>query len=254
MGMNAERRYHGELRKMGTKPMNHNEAVEQMAVERYLLGELDSNAREDFEEHMFSCQECALDARVATVFIDEAKAELGKIAPAQPKAKNANKKENGRNYWSFWLRPAFTAPVFAALVMVIFYQNLVTLPALRKAVNQPAVIPVAPLSGGTRGETHTTITADRAHGVAVPVDIPLDPALGTFVSYSFQIYNPQGKLAWSSSMPAPAANPDGDLQLSIVLPGRILNNGNYSVSVSGMGSHGESTPIEHYIFNIALAK
>jgi hypothetical protein len=239
---------------MGTKPMNHNEAVEQMAVERYLLGELDTNACEDFEEHMFSCPECALDARVATVFIDEAKAELVKIAPAQAKAKDANKKENGRSHWYLWLRPAFAAPVFAALVMVIFYQNLVTLPALRKAVSQPAVMPVAPLSGGTRGETHTAVAADRALGVAVPVDIPLDPALGTFVSYSFQLYNPQGKLAWSSSMPAPAANPNGDLQLSIVMPGRILNNGTYSVTISGIGSRGESTPIEHYIFDITLAK
>jgi hypothetical protein len=239
---------------MGTKPMNHSEAVEQMAVERYLLGELDGDAREDFEEHLFSCPECALDARVATVFIDEAKNELGEIAPSQREVKNAGKRGRDRGYWFLWLRPAFAAPVLAALLIVIGYQNLVTLPGLRKAANEPAVIPVAPLTGATRGETRATVAADRAHGIAVPVDIPLDPALGTFASYSFALYNPQGKLAWSGTIAAPAQSSTGDLQLSFVIPGGLLKNGSYSVSVNGTGAHGESTPIEHYVFNVALTK
>ncbi|MGH9560390.1 MAG: anti-sigma factor family protein, partial [Terracidiphilus sp.] len=44
---------------LGAKTMNHTEAVEQMTVEQYLLGELDGSAREDFEEHLFNCPECA---------------------------------------------------------------------------------------------------------------------------------------------------------------------------------------------------
>lgn len=234
--------------------MNHSEAVEQLAVERYLLGELDADAREDFEEHMFCCPECALDARVATVFIDEAKAELGQIAPTQPEVKNAGKKEKGSGHWFLWLRPAFAAPVLAALVLIVCYQNLVTLPGLRKAASQPAVVPVAPLSGATRGETHATVAADPAHGISIPVDIPLDPAIGTFTSYSFALYDPQGKLAWSGKVAAPAPGPTGDLQLSFVIPGRLLANGPYSVSISGTGAHGETTPIEHFVFNVALTK
>lgn len=232
--------------------MNHSEAVEQMAVERYLLGELDAHAREDFEEHLFSCPDCALDARVATVFIEEAKTELGKVAPSQPEVKSTAKKEKSWSHWFLWLRPAFAAPVFAALVMVIGYQNLVTLPSLREAATQPAIIPVAPLSGGTRGENRTTVTADRAHGISVPVDIPLDPAIGTFVSYSFELYDPQGKLAWSDTIPALAQRSTGDLQFSFVLRGGMLKSGTYRVSISGTGAHGEITPIENYVFDVAL--
>lgn len=234
--------------------MNHNDAVEQMAVERYLLGELETDAREDFEEHMFSCPECALDARVATVFIDEAKKELGEIAPSQREVKETGKRGREWSHWFQWLRPAFAAPVLAGLLMVICYQNLVTLPGLRKQASQPAVIPVAPLSGATRGETRTTIAADRAHGIAVPVDIPLDPAIGTFASYSLALYNPQGKLAWSGTIAAPAQSSNGDLQLSFVIPGGLLKNGTYSVSIAGAGAHGESTPIEHLVFNVELTK
>lgn len=138
--------------------------------------------------------------------------------------------------------------------MVICYQNLVTLPVLRRASCQPAVIPAAPLSGGTRGEMRTIAVADRTHGIAVPVDIPLDPGIGTFVSYSFELYNPRGKLAWSGTLPAPVQGSAGDFELSLVMPGGMLKDGVYSVSISGTGAHGESTPIEHYAFNIAVTK
>jgi hypothetical protein len=234
--------------------MNHNEAVEQMTVERYLLGELDNTARDEFEEHLFNCPECALDTRVANAFIDGAKAQLGELAPAQPQVKSAPKREKGRSFWSLAWRPAFAAPVFAALAAVVCYQNLVTLPDLRKAGGEPAVIPVAPLTGATRGDVRATITADPAHGIAVPIDIPLDPGLGSFVSYSFQVRDPQGKLAWSGSIPAPAPPSTGDFNLSLVLPGRILKDGAYSVSIAGIGAHGESTPIEQYAFNVAVTK
>lgn len=232
--------------------MTHNEAVEQMAVERYLLGELDSHAREDFEEHMFGCSDCALDARVATVFIDEAKAELRAIAPGQPELKDHGKTEKRRDHWFFWFRPAFAIPVFAALVMVVGYQNLITFPALRSAADQPDVAPVAGLSGATRGGERVTVAADRAHGIAVPVDIPLDPAIGTFASYSFEIRNPQGKLTWTGTVAAPAQSASGDLQFSIAMPGRALSNGTYALSISGISSQGKKTPIENYAFNLVL--
>jgi anti-sigma factor RsiW len=234
--------------------MTHHEAIEQMAVERYLLGELDSTAREDFEEHMFECPDCALDARVATVFMDEAKAELRDIAPDQPRMGETAKSEKRRNHWFFWFRPVFAIPVFAALVMVIGYQNLVTIPAVRNAADQPVVAPVAPLSGATRGGARATVVADRTHGISVPVDIPVDPAIGTFNAYSFEIHDPQGRHAWAEVVAAPAQNSSGDLQFSIAMPGRILSDGTYSVAISGVGSHGEKTPIENYVFNVALTK
>jgi hypothetical protein len=232
--------------------MNHNQAVEQMAVERYLLGELDGGAREEFEEHLFDCHECALDSRVATMFIEEAKTQLAEIPAVEPERKLAIRGEKVRSNWFGWLRPAFATPVFAALLVVIGYQNLVTFPALRSAANQPSVVPVATLAGATRGGSHATVVADREHGVSLPVDLPLDPALGNFASYSFELHNSQGKLVWSGSLPAPAQHSPGDLQLSVVLPGKMLSNGTYSISISGTGAHGERTPIENYTFDVTL--
>ena len=239
---------------MGMKPMNHSEAVEQMAVERYLLNELSPDAREDFEDHMFSCQECALDARVATMFIEEAKVQLGNFAPSRVEAKNAGNTARGRVHRFLWWRPAFAVPAFAALLVVIGYQNLVTFPALRTSASQPSVVPIAAVPAATRGGARTTIIADRANGIALPVDLPLDPGIGSFVSYSFELKDPTGKLAWSGSIQAPPPDPSGDLQFSVVIPGRTLVNGTYSLSISGARFDGKLTPVERYAFDISLAR
>jgi len=37
------------------------EVVSSFATERYLLDELDLTLRDEFEEHLFDCQECAFD-------------------------------------------------------------------------------------------------------------------------------------------------------------------------------------------------
>ena len=43
--------------------MQHQEAVETLASERYLLGEMSDAERDAFEEHVFSCAECADDVK-----------------------------------------------------------------------------------------------------------------------------------------------------------------------------------------------
>ena len=63
--------------------MNHSEAVQMMATERYLLGELSPELREAFEEHYFDCQECALDLRTEAAFVDAAKAQLPNMATSR---------------------------------------------------------------------------------------------------------------------------------------------------------------------------
>ncbi len=53
--------------------MNHQDALQEMAVERYLLGELSGAALDRFEEHLFECPQCATDVRAGATFIDAAR-------------------------------------------------------------------------------------------------------------------------------------------------------------------------------------
>src|SRR4051812_2149287 len=45
--------------------MNHDEAIQSMAAERYILDDLEPTDRDAFEEHFFDCTECTADVRDA---------------------------------------------------------------------------------------------------------------------------------------------------------------------------------------------
>jgi len=235
-------------------PMDHSQAVEQMAAERYLLDELTPEAREAFEEHVFDCHECAMDIRAAAAFVDEAKAQLPTLTqavlsppsnPAKPRVK--------RDRWFMGLRPGFAVPAFATLLLVLGYQNFVTFPALRTEANQPRLLPSTQLHGATRGGPGVTITADRKHGVALPVDVSPQPGIAPSMSYSFDLFDSQEKLVWTGVIAAPAADEGGDQRITLAVPGKMLRSGSYTVAVSGVGPQGERTPIERYVFAVRFA-
>jgi hypothetical protein len=231
--------------------MDHSEAVQKMTAERYLLDELTLDEREEFEEHLFDCPECTLDLRAGAAFVDEAKLQLPELTANSPESAPADsaKPKRKTNYWFLSWRPAFAAVAFASLLVVVGYQNLVLYPALREAANQPRILPWAPMHGDTRGG-HLTITADREHGVALPVD--LSGAPGSASSYCLDLLNPQGKLQWTGAVTAPGDSEGANHSFSLVIPGAKLGNGLYTIVVSGIGPNGERTAIDRYVFEVRL--
>ena len=217
--------------------MNHSEAVEQMTSERYLLNELTPEARDAFEEHLFDCPECALDLRSGALFVREAKVQLPELLASQSRSGKA-KGSVKRSFWSALWRPAFAAPAFAALLIVVGYQNFITLPALRHSANEPRLAPLAPLHSATRGATLLTFTADRTHGVALPVDLVIDPEVAPAASYSFDLRDPKGKLVWTGGLPATTLGPDSDQSFSLTIPGGMLQSGPYSLMVTSVTAQG----------------
>jgi hypothetical protein len=235
---------------MGIEKMDHSEALQQMIAERYLLDELTPDARAEFEEHLFDCPECALDLRAGAAFVEEAKAQLPSLAGALPDPARSRKLTARREWWLSWLQPAFAVPAFATLLLVLGYQNLVVYPGLRAAAAQPRLLPWAPLHGAMRDGAPLAITADRRHGVALPVDLPAPSSLGAYASYSLELYDPQGKLAWTGVV-APSNDSSGQ-RFSLVIPGAMLQSGAYSLVVSGAGAHGERTVVDKYAFDLRL--
>ena len=124
--------------------MDHQEAIQLMAVEKYLLNELPPELRDDFEEHYFDCPECATDLRATAAFLDAAKAEL--IANSASRRPPVAKPK--RPFTLLW-RPALIAPLLAASLLVIAYQNVVVYPRLNHQIaqsNTPEILPF-PLAG-----------------------------------------------------------------------------------------------------------
>ena len=233
--------------------MNHSEAVKEMAAERYLLNDLTPDARDAFEEHMFDCPECALDVRSGATFVGEAKAQLPDISLGSPAANITSMARKRNKEWLSWLRPAFAVPVMAVLLVIVGYQNLITLPALHQAADQPRFVQVAPLVGATRGDTHQTIAADAKNGIALPVELSAD-LVGNYSSFSFDLTDPKGKTVTGKMQSSGREQGSGDAQFSIVLPAGALRNGTYTLVVSGTDAKGTESPVARYVFDIALSK
>ena len=236
------------------KKMDHSEAIQQMIAERYLLDELTPDMRESFEEHLFDCPECALDLRAGAAFVAAAKAQLPGLAgdAPVPSLPRSRKLQVRREWWLSWLQPAFAVPAFATLLLVLGYQNLVTYPGLRAAAAQPRLLPWAPLHGAMRDGAPMAITADRRHGVALPVDLPAQSSPDAYASYSFDLYDPQGKLAWTGAVTASSESGGNGQRLSLMIPGAMLQSGSYSLVVSGAGTHGERNVIDRYAFDLRI--
>ena len=213
-----------------------------MAVERYLLDELTPEERDAFELHMFGCQECALDIRVGSAFITEAKALLPKLdAPARPAPQ---KPESKKRAWSFLWQPAFAVPVFAAMLAVIAYQNFSAIPALRRAASEPKILYSNPIHIGTRGGAHTTVQADRKEGLALSLDLPQSSAYSSFV---FELYDPDGKQFWAHAV---SRGTEDDSIVSLVIPGSGLRSGSYTLAISAMTPRNERVEIDRRVLDV----
>jgi hypothetical protein len=233
--------------------MDHSEAVNAMMAERYLLDELSPDERDAFEEHFFDCTECAVDVRAGAAFVQEAKAQLpGLTLEAAPRAQAAKSPVKDSDSWLDRLRrlfssPLLAGPVFAALIAVVGYQNLVTVPGLRTAATEPRLLTPVALHGATRGEP-VTIDADRNADVDLMVDVPVRPEI---TSYSLALTDPRGKLAWTRNVSGDAVVAQGDT-LSLAIPGFGLQSGTYSLRISGTSAAGTQTDLEQMSLAIQL--
>jgi hypothetical protein len=136
--------------------MEHTEAMETLAAERYLLNEMMQEDREAFEDHFFGCAECAADVRAGTAIRAGVRA-----AKAKPTTSTATPRIMA------WLSAAASLGLAARLG----YIQLVTLPAQQVALAQaqqmrqePRVLKIAGL----------TVPESGVRGEATPIDRPFD--------------------------------------------------------------------------------
>src|SRR6266436_1169836 len=170
--------------------MDHDMVVRQKMTERYLLDELDPDARDEFEEHFFDCPDCALDVRAGALFVEQSKAVLAEKSEPVSAGLPVTAPIPARPGWFVWLRPAFAAPAMVLLLAVIGYQNLVTYPKMQQAANRPRVLPWASVNVGTWGSGGPVIPTRLGEGFLLFVRIPPD---GSYSRYVADLYNAAGK-------------------------------------------------------------
>ena len=221
-------------------------------TERYLLGELDPADQDEFEEHVFDCQKCALDVHAGSTFVEQSKIVLAENSVSIPEPVQTWFDQK----WFYWLRPVFAAPVLATLLAVIGYQNFVTYPHLREAMNRPQVLQWASVNVGTWGASGPVIETQPGKGFLLFVRIPPD---GGYSQYTADLYDPGGKQEWTLTIPVaaitsstPGTSPQE--QWPVQVPGANWQAGTYTLAVRGTTASGESKEVGRTSFELQIQK
>lgn len=226
--------------------MDHAEATRIQATSRYLLGELPPSEADAFEEHYFSCRECAEELKIETLFAENARAVFRDRANFAP-ATSASRPQAGPGWWER-LRAGMAVPFAAALATagcllgVIGFQNLVTIPHLKTEVSQ--------LSSGEAPFEFPLKLARGAESIAVPRDavffVPYFylPGGAAFGHYVCDLQMKGGSTHKTLKVSAP---PPGQ-PLRLMLLRSQYPSGTYTVTVRGENA---PDPIARYTMDLS---
>jgi hypothetical protein len=204
--------------------VTHQEAVESLATERYLLDDMSGADRQAFEDHFFACDLCADDIRVAAAMFKGAKAGFAGGVPAQVVPITA--------------RPAAVKPVWyrsaalpwaaaAALAAVTTYQSFWVVPSLRQDDAPMAIVPVSLRPASRGAEAVVPLPADRAPiTLAVEINEPADN--GQLI---YEVKSADGRAIVSGRAAAPAPG----TPLLLLIPSTLVGSSHYILSVHDAG-------------------
>jgi anti-sigma factor RsiW len=209
--------------------MDHELAVNTLAAERYLLEEMPEAERLLFEEHYFSCADCAADVRIGAMMRD-----------------GARRAGSGSRLVPFrQTRPALTRSIVvpwaaaASLAAIVAYQSFVVLPASRQSGDAIALTPVT-LRPATRGQEPDLTVGPSSTNVTLAVDVGSSTG-GTLI---YDVRAGSGAEVVSGRAPAPTSGSP----LLLLIPARAFRAaGDYVLSVKS-AEGGE--PAEEYRFRV----
>jgi hypothetical protein len=203
--------------------MEHTDAIQLQAVEKYVLGELSPALRNEFEAHYFDCPECSLNVRAGVAFAAATRQYFAEVpVPAvAPTPASAG--------WFAWLKPLVVVPTFAALLLLIGYQNFVSIPRLRQS-NNVADVEVRPwftlVNASVHGSAGTRVEVPPGKAFDLFFDITSTPRQADSI-FLIQMQDSSGKTVVARKVPpqtakkpviftVPAGTPEGDYKLVIL--------------------------------------
>lgn len=213
--------------------MDHLQAVNTLAAERYLLDEMTDAERDEFEGHFFSCRDCADDLRAGAVMVDGARSGLlSSVARAAVDPKVASP-FIARPRW----RPSVILPWAAAASFALATGYL----ALQIPRPGPLVLTPATLRPATRGQE--TIASPGAGGV---LTLAVDLSGAAFTGpLRYELLREGGSVLAAGDTTAPPAG----APLLLSMPSSLLGpEGRFVLRVHGSGSGGLTA--EDYRFRV----
>jgi len=243
--------------------MEHTQAIQLKAAERYVLGELPRDLREQYEEHFFSCVECAEEVNLAAAFVENSRAATGS-EPVMPPVRlplGAEQRPAASAWLGAFLRPSFALPVFAALLMLVAYQELLVIPRLKGAATPSVSTLASPapqalasfslITADSRGGEPLLVSVAPGQPFSLYFDIPPD---GHYSSYICELQNAAGKAEFSLNISAEQAKN----AVQLLIPSSSLGTGKHMLVVRGLGTQDSAvsggTEVARYPFTLAVSK
>ena len=220
---------------MNARIINHDDAIKDLMAERYLLGELNTDERDAYEEHLFSCNACFEQVKAGTEFVSH----LRHIDTPHPQVP---------------LAPGFMSRVMAGIrqpLTITMFTFLVLMGGF--AVHQNSEISYLK---EPRPEIRSVLTG-IAHGSSEihVIRVPRNSALslnveyapkGEFISYRAQILSSSGKALHTVALPETQVGTTA----TVALPADALKPAQYSMVVFGRRSDGTQEEVGRGAFEL----
>jgi len=188
------------------REMDHKEAVETMAAQRYVLDEMTPEDQDAFEEHFFGCAECAANVKDTETIADTLRSEKN-VVRKFPQTR--------------WLAAAASF----ALVAILGYQNFVTIPRMRHerdAASLPRiVVSHSLLTAQSRGD-ESVVTANGSEAFTLDFDIAPRPNAKRYV---VEVVDAAGRARMREGMTTERAGET----VHLLVPAGSLPPGRYSL-------------------------
>lgn len=239
----------GSWHRKVSSQMDHFEALKIHAPDRYVLNELLAAERDDFEEHLFVCAECAEEVRIGATVLDNLREVVR--SSKQPVIMPKRSRERVPLSWLFQPAWAMAAVTILILVAVIAIQNFVMIPRLRRelAANHPQQLAsLSLMTAASRGAGDAagdaTIQIPKASPFGLYFDIPSNPS---FSSYLCEVQTIAASTKFSVTIPAEQTRDT----VQLMVPGGTLSQGQYSLVIRGVRSDSQqSEEIVRYRFTV----
>ena len=183
--------------------MDHQDAIRQSSIERYILGEISGGERESFEEHLFECAVCTEDLRSGVEFLEASRPALA--APVRVREAVGEKR---KPRFGSWLNPVWLAPALAASLVAVVYESAVVIPRVEQQLARaeaPAILPAVTLAAGaTRSDASAARQVHAPEGGSFLISFDI-PTKSIFSAYRCLLYSPRGAVVWHGQVTAEAA-------------------------------------------------
>lgn len=203
--------------------MDHATALRKAIAESYMLDELSEEERAEFEEHFFTCPECAEDMKALAVFIDDTRNALGKPS--------MGRRLTGATQRLRLLMLPIAATVALALGAAI-YQTAVTVPQLRQDLARARALQATSLHFLSVARSDPAQIRVGAQQNMIGLTLSRTGGESPARYRRIDVRDVKGALVRSSFVDAPAA---GD-ELQFLLPVSDLASGQYAIELSGIDS------------------